>query len=88
MSKKSKKRNKRQPSPQVYCDDCGELLDRASAYYIESLREQTNMPNLPAFCCNCRLKIKNKLKGYWYGLKEGIKPHNKRMNADPKSRGF
>jgi hypothetical protein len=76
MTKKSKKRNKRQPAPQIYCDDCGELLDRTSAYYLELVREQTNMPNLPAFCCNCRLKIKNRLKGYWHGLKEGIKPHS------------
>ena len=76
MRKKSKKKNKRQHSPQIYCDDCGELLDSASTYYLVALREQINMPNLPAFCSNCRMKIKNKLKGYWHELKGGLKPHN------------
>jgi hypothetical protein len=63
MSKnKSKKRKKQQPSPQIYCEDCGELLDRTSTYYLVAVREQTNMPNIPAFCRKCRLK------GYWYAL--------------------
>ena len=83
MSKnKSKKKKEKQPSPQIYCEDCGELLDRTSTYYLVAVREQTNMPNIPAFCRNCRLKIKNRLKGYWYALRGTVKPHNNRLNSD------
>ena len=82
MSKKPIKKKKRQPSPQIYCDDCGELLDRTSTYYLITVRQQTNMPNLPAFCSNCRLRIKNRLKGYWHGLKGGVKPHNNLPDSD------
>jgi hypothetical protein len=82
MSKKQIKKKKRQSSPRIHCEDCGELLDRTSTFYLVTVREQTNMPNLPAFCSNCRLRIKNKLKGYWHGLKGGVKPRNNRPDSD------
>ncbi|WP_041279581.1 hypothetical protein [Desulfobacula toluolica] len=66
MSKKYKK--KKQVFSQIYCDDCGELLNRRSTSDLIWVREKTNMPNLPAFCDDCRHKLKNRLKGYWHGL--------------------
>jgi hypothetical protein len=66
IGKKYKK--KKQAFPQIYCGDCGELLDRRSTSYLTWVREKANMPNLPAFCDDCRQKLKNKIKGYWHGL--------------------
>ena len=70
MSKKSKKPKKiKKKAKELYCMDCGVLIDPELASFIEASKKTLNMPNMLVFCNDCQFTFKNRLRRIWSGIK-------------------